>query len=233
MAVARRRNARPPSKLMGKRRRHLQEINSWTPKLCCKQDCTSKVGVEECRRLRELYLASSQCGRKSMLRSQVTEESGRSFAFGSHPVCWKFIISTLEISRTLIANVLCLPSATASHLPGRTRGSNSSETMKTGVIDFLRILADDIADELSNSHQQRPLPHGNKQIVFALYSENERKYGRRPSSQSHFYGIWKAFAPHIKCRRNHGFTVCDSCTDFKETLEISLAFTDRNVEEMI
>lgn len=90
-------------------------------------------------------------------------------------------------------------------------------TMKSGVIAFLRILADEVADEIPNSNE-RHLPHGNKQLVFLMYQDNERRYSRSACTQSHFYQTWKEFAGNIKCRRSHGFTVCDTCTQFKEKL---------------
>lgn len=205
-----------------KRRKLVESVNSWIPSQCCRKNCVSIVGTENCRQLRELFLNAPRDTRKAMLISFVSAfdlgANGASFVICGSKVCWNLLIGTLSVSRSMISNVLQLPSANASHLPGRTGGTDGSSTMKSGVVAFLRVIADEVADELPNCNE-RHLPHGNKNIVFLLYQENERRYSRHPCQQSHFYHVWKEFVPHIKCRRNHGFTVCDTCTHFKERLE--------------
>lgn len=89
--------------------------------------------------------------------------------------------------------------------------------MKSGAIAFLRVFADEVADEIPNCNE-RHLPHGNKQLVYLLY-DNEDRYSRKACNPSHFYQTWKIYVLHIKCRRSHGFTVCDACTQFKAKLQ--------------
>lgn len=213
------------SDLIKKRRCLVASINSWTPVRCCRRYCFEEVGVERCRALRELFLTVSRDERKAelieLLDERDEEGNATGFVIYGWRVCWQMLINTLGVSKSLICNVLGLPSAIASPFPGRLGGSDISLTKKTAVIAFFRTLADEVADEIPNK-DERHLPHGNKRVVFALYKDNESRYGREPCSASHFYSTWKLFASHIKCRRNHGFTVCDTCTLFKERL-MSLA----------
>lgn len=211
--------ANATSQLQKRRRILLEAINSWLPIDCCRNSCAQKIGVENCRSLRQTFLQESRDTRKSLLRNFASETVGdrNVFVLNGVTVCWSFVIRNLEASRSLISNVLQLPSANASHLPGRIRGTDGSLTKKS-VVAFLQILADEVGDELPN-RRERHLPHGNKNVVYLLYHENERKYSQNPCNSSHFYQVWKKYVPHIKCRRNHGFTVCDTCTHFKERLQ--------------
>lgn len=148
--------------------------------MCCKRSCAYQIGVEECRKKRQDFLSAPRDERKRTLLDLIVYEGSREGAFiriNSIKVCWNLLINTFEISRSLISNVLGLPSANASHLPGRMGGSDGSMTMKSGVIAFLRILADEVADEIPNSNE-RHLPHGNKELVFLIYQDNERIYSR-------------------------------------------------------
>lgn len=222
-----------PSMLQHKRMKLLEAINTWIPTPCCKRSCAHEIGVEECRRQRESFLRSSRDHRKQMLIDLMVEGGAEPqeccFRINGWKVCWNFIIDAFGISRSLIANVSGLPSANASPLPGRMGGSAGSSTMKSGVIAFLRVLADEVADEIPNSNE-RHLPHGSKKLVFLLYQDNELRYSRQACNQSHFYRTWKEHAANIKCRRSHGFTVCDTCTQFKEKLQSLARITGQEIE---
>ena len=208
------------SRLQKRRRQSIQNINNWMLKRCCKRLCVFEVDTEKCRAMRENFLSISRDERKARLADLIVPDpqcSQRYFYCDGWQVCWRMVIDTLEVSRTMIANVMELPSANATHLPGRMGGSDGSLTKKSSVISFLRALADDLGDEMPHSIE-RHLPHGNKYLVYMLFRENEGMYGRQACSSSHFYETWKLYASHIKCRRRHGFSVCDTCTSFKEGL---------------
>ena len=208
------------SRLQKRRRQSIKNINNWMPNRCCKRLCVFDVGTEKCREMRENFLSMSRDERTAQLADLIVLDpqcSRRYFRFDGWRVCWRMLIETLDVSRTMIANVMELPSANASCLPGRMGGSDGSSTKKSSVISFLRALADDLGDEMPHSIE-RHLPHGNKYLVYTLFGENEGMYGRRACSSSHFYETWKRYASHIKCRRRHGFSVCDTCTSFKEGL---------------
>ena len=201
----------------------LKDLNSWAPGECCKKQCASAIGHEELRMLRGKFLESKRDGRKMMLKDFLyTRPDGppRFCIRGVQP-CHRLITSAFDISNQMVSSVLGRPSANASSLPGRQGGTDISSTMKSAVIAFLKSLADDIADEIPNS-SDRHLPHGNKLLVYSLYQENERRYGCRSCKTAHFYSVWKEFCPLIKCRKRHGFSLCDQCTSFKEKL-LSLA----------
>lgn len=129
-------------------------------------------------------------------------------------VCQTFLLRTLEVSRALISNVLGRLCANASRLAGRNGGSDSSESKTCGIVAFLPILADETCDEMPNKNEQH-LPHGNKLIVFRLYEDNKRRYGRNPSQKSFFYRVWKEMMRHVKFQRSHSFSVSGDCLVLK------------------
>lgn len=177
------------SKLSRKRESQLRDLDNWVPKECCKRLCVENVGTEHCRALRGLFLGIPRDERKMELGALVKNCEGfdekERFFINSVVVCNRFLVDTLCVSRTLISNVLGLPSANASRLAGRNGGTEGSTSKKSGIMSFLRILADEICDEIPNK-SERHLPHGNKRLVYLLYQDNELRYGRESSRESFF-----------------------------------------------
>lgn len=226
-------NAR--SALVKRKREDLANIDNWRPTQCCRKDCISVIGLERCRALREIFLKHERDERKAMLLEFVQHDEDSDewkIAVDGVISCWMFNKKVLDCSKTLVSNVRRLPSANASHLPGRLRGADGSNLKVSHIIAFLRTLADEIADEIPNSNH-RHLPHGTKKLVFVLYFETEKLSGREPCTASHFYRAWKTYLPSIRCRRNHGFSCCDTCISFKERLlglaRVPSAARERNI----
>lgn len=198
---------------------------------CCKRHCINKIGTERCRDLRGFFLEGKRDERKDALRSFRRTVNGKQLiSIDNVVVCQRFLNKALDLSHTIISNVVERPSANASSVSGCNRGSDSSESRKSGVLAFLRILADEILDEMPNKFE-RHLPHGNKQAVFLLYQNNEARYGRVPCQASFFYRVWKDLLPHIKCLRSHSFIVCDACVQFKTKLQDMARIPGGNVGE--
>ena len=119
------------SRLQRRRCQSIKNINNWTPKRCCKRPCVFEVGTEMCRAMGENFLSIFRDERKARLADLIVPDpqcSQRYFYCDGWQVCWGMVIDTLEMSRTMIASVMEIPSANASHLPGGIRGSDWSST---------------------------------------------------------------------------------------------------------
>lgn len=125
------------SQLSRKRKQMLDKLDSWVPALCCKQRCIQKVGTERGRFLRGVFLEKSRDERKQELGNLLQDvDSRQRFCVDNVSVCNTFLIENFQVSRTLLSNVLGLPSANASSVPGRNGGSAGSRTKKSGVLSF-------------------------------------------------------------------------------------------------
>lgn len=224
------------SRLQKRRAQNLSDIDHWIPERCCKLKCPERIGVEFCRQLREKFL---KCDSSVERKSRLLEFVHNKHSSGRNPIlinnvrpCWNFLLGVLDVSYTMVSNVRQLGSANASHLPGRLGGGTcGSGTKSSFVVAFLNILADEVADEIPN-RRERHLPHGNKKIVYSLYHEGELDFGRTPCRESHFYKTWRIMVPHIRCRRNHGFSTCDDCVMYKERLqELARSHKDRSTRK--
>ena len=81
-----------------------------------------EVGTEKCREMRENFLSMSHDERKAHLAELFVLDPQcprRYFSLDGWRVCWRMLIETLDVFRTMIANVMELPSANSSCLPGR------------------------------------------------------------------------------------------------------------------
>ena len=166
-------------------------------------------------RLQFLYLGRDD--RKALLSQFVDKNEPHHVFIDGHRTCWTFLNKAFELSHQVIANCRKMRSANASHLPGRMGGIGSSVSKASQVMAFLTELADAMADEYPNS-SERHLPHGTKDIVYSFYCERACKIGQNPCTKPYFYKIWRSFRAHIKCRRKHNFSCCDTCIMYKERL---------------
>ncbi len=191
-----------------------------------------KIGLEGCRALRKEFLEASQVKRKARLLEMRVLLSGSKaisdtsnadgsqkygFAAAEVVLCTAFLVRVLSVHRNLASSVLRRPSALSLDLPGRHVNSSSNGTFESSVVSFLITLADEVGDSMPNSIE-RHLPHRNKKLVYVLYCESERTKQDRFCTRSHFYRTWKALAPHIKCRKAHAFSICDTCISFSDRL---------------
>ena len=206
------------SNLERKRKEALEKINEWNGvEECCKRNCFHYLGTEFCRSLREEFLSLKRDQRKARLLDFVTDENNNQVSINGHRPCWTFLNEALWVSNQMVTNCRGLRSANASSLPGRMGGVSSSASKAHQVMAFLSLLADGIADEFPNS-RERHLPHGSKQMVYNFYYEHAISIGGKPCGKPYFYHIWRKYRRFIKCRRNHGFSTCDTCIMFKERL---------------
>ena len=209
----------PTSDLSRRRQDEINSINTWTAPKCCSKVCGDVIGTERCRRLRKQFLRFNRDKRKSLLLQFILDEPPNyPIEIDGYSPCWVFLNMAFDISNTLVTNCRRLRSANASHIPGRMGGVSSSESKASQVMSFLTFLANAIADEIPNS-SERHLPHSSKKIVYGLYIEHCLSIGNEPCKPAYFYRIWSTYRSGIKCRRSHGFSVCDTCLMYKERLE--------------
>ncbi len=220
------------SRLRSRWNEELRNISRWNPEQCCKRNCVAKIGIEGCRLLRQKFLQASQLRRKSMLlemrvsllsTTRISEgnnhEESLKHGIASDGVvlCTNFLARVLNVHRQLVSSVIKRPSASSCDLPGRLLDSTTSGNFDISVVAFLHTLADEVSDEMPHN-QERHLPHRNKRIVYLLYCESMKNRQENFCSRSHFYSVWKHLIPHIKCRKTHAFSICDTCILFRDRL---------------
>lgn len=147
----------------------MSELNQRSPRECCKRLCSDRIGTERCRALRGEFIAMCRDEIKKSLQEMCTVVNGKDrILIDNVLTCQAFLVKTLDVSTTLLSNVLGRPSANASRLAGRNGGTDGSFTMKSAIISFFHILANETCDEVPHK-PERHLPHGRKTTVFQLY----------------------------------------------------------------
>ncbi len=139
------------SRLRNRLDHELRNIAHWNAAHCCNRNCTEKIGLDGCRRLRQEILEASQVQRKSMLirmrvsllsATKISEntvaEGVCKYGIASRGIvlCTSFLVNVLNVHRQLASSVLKRPSALSSDLPGRHLDSTTSGNFDVSVVAF-------------------------------------------------------------------------------------------------